>query len=123
MIIGNCQVITCKNKGTPCHEMTGAPILCDNHWPEIKQHEYHVNNAGIETVPVAATERLGLGTRFIPSCADEREGAIWLEGAEKYGQDNWKWGVSNEPWQMERWEHARRHLNQSSQNGLITQKG
>lgn len=58
----------------------------------------------------AKSEVLGTGIRFIPLTALIAIGAIFLEGAKKYGQDNWKLGLDDSAWISERTEHALTHF-------------
>lgn len=58
----------------------------------------------------AKSEKVPGGKRYIPLSAMEAVGAIFLEGVPKYGENNWKQGVFDRGYQMERWEHADRHL-------------
>jgi len=58
----------------------------------------------------ARTEKVNGGKRYIPLSALEALGAVFEEGALKYGEHNWKNGVGDRAYQMERWEHADTHL-------------
>ena len=58
----------------------------------------------------ANTEKVPGGKRYIPLSALEALGSIFLEGVPKYGEYNWKHGAWDRKYQMERWEHADRHL-------------
>lgn len=62
------------------------------------------------TMEKAKTSKVAGGKRYIPLSALEALGRIFLEGVTKYGEWNWKNGVGDKPYQMERWEHASRHL-------------
>lgn len=63
-----------------------------------------------EVVTRARTEKVAGGKRYIPLSALEAVGAVFLEGVPKYGEWNWKQGAGDKAYQMERWEHASRHL-------------
>jgi hypothetical protein len=46
----------------------------------------------------------------IPLEAEKRIGAVFREGEVKYGRDNWRLGADNTPFQIERANHALKHL-------------
>lgn len=46
----------------------------------------------------------------IPFEAERRLGIIFREGELKYGKDNWRNGVNNKAYQLERANHALKHL-------------
>lgn len=46
----------------------------------------------------------------MPFEAEKRIGAIFIEGESKYGRDNWKKGTGNKQYQIERANHALKHL-------------
>ena len=50
----------------------------------------------------ARTEKVNGGKRYIPLSALEALGAVFEEGALKYGEHNWKNGVGDRAYQMER---------------------
>ena len=58
----------------------------------------------------ARTDKVAGGKRYIPLSALEALGSIFLEGVPKYGEHNWKNGAGDKKYQLERWEHADRHL-------------
>jgi len=58
----------------------------------------------------AKTEHLGTNLDQIPFEGLEAVGKIFAEGAIKYGRDNWKKGTGDKEYQLERLNHAIRHL-------------
>lgn len=58
----------------------------------------------------AKTDILGTGISQIPFEAENRIGRIFVEGAAKHGMDNWRKGVGDRAYQLERLEHAIAHL-------------
>lgn len=58
----------------------------------------------------AKSDRLGVRLNDIPYEGLEALGAIFQEGAVKYGVGNWKGGLGDKTYQEERLNHAIRHL-------------
>jgi hypothetical protein len=56
------------------------------------------------------TEQLGLALDQIPYSSLKAISDIFKEGEKKYGKDNWKKGVNDKDYQIERWNHAVNHL-------------
>jgi len=56
------------------------------------------------------SETLAPGVEQVPFIGIEAIGAIFNEGATKYGVDNWKQDPSNKEYNIERSRHAIRHL-------------
>lgn len=64
----------------------------------------------VQSTEKAKTEHLGTNLDQIPFEGLEAVGKIFAEGAIKYGRDNWKKGVGDKEYQLERLNHAIRHL-------------
>lgn len=58
----------------------------------------------------AKTDQEPFSLTQIPCHALERLGTVFLEGATKYGTDNWKNGIGHSAYQEERANHALKHL-------------
>jgi hypothetical protein len=56
------------------------------------------------------TDKLPASLTEIPHSALVRLGLVFREGAEKYGRGNWRLGVNNKAFQIERLNHAIDHL-------------
>lgn len=58
----------------------------------------------------ARTDKEPYDLTQIPFEAEKRIGAVFVEGESKYGRDNWKKGTGNKQYQIERANHALKHL-------------
>jgi hypothetical protein len=59
---------------------------------------------------VVKTDKEDFDLTQIPFSSLERLGKIFREGELKYGKDNWRNGVGNKEYQLERANHAIKHL-------------
>ncbi len=58
----------------------------------------------------AKTEKVGSDLTQIPMTALVQLGAVFVEGEEKYGRENWQRGLHDMEYQLERANHALLHL-------------
>jgi len=84
-----------------CEESVPCP-QCNKRWKQCICSAYKIDKA--------KTEELAPGVEQVPFEGIEAIGAIFSEGEIKYGVDNWKKGVGDEAYQVERTRHAIRHL-------------
>lgn len=62
------------------------------------------------STPQAKSDREPFDLTQIPYEAEKRLGAIFKEGEVKYGRMNWRQGVGDKGYQLERANHALKHL-------------
>lgn len=77
--------------------------------PRYQEVRYEENKE-VDTEEKANTDALEYSLTEIPLSALERVGKVFREGHEKYGRGNWRKGIEDKIYQLERLNHAIRHL-------------
>jgi len=82
-------------------------------WYESRDRATHVTGLSVphtSTGFVAKTDLETFDLVQIPYEAERRLGLVFQEGVEKYGRGNWRSGVRDRAYQLERANHALKHL-------------
>lgn len=100
--------MSCVHGMEYCATCHGAAVVHDDTYTRILQKQAMTINNG---PPAGAkTDREPFDLVQIPLEAERRLGAIFKEGEQKYGRGNWRSGVGDKGYQLERANHAIKHL-------------
>lgn len=87
-----------------------GPYESVGHRVERQRREQQELSKQLRATEIAKTDKEEFDLTLIPYEALRRLGAVFKEGIEKYGRHNWRYGVGDKPYQLERANHAIKHL-------------
>lgn len=82
--------------------------MAEGSWRKVKQIVQEDDFQPL--VELAKTDTEPFDLTQIPYESLRRLAAVFKEGASKYGRNNWRYGVGNKAYQLERANHALKHL-------------